>query len=307
MESSIKSGRTLRQAIENRASGRSKVFQGVAKTMLSGDRDAAVSYFTTSTFNEMDVEVIKGAESGGHLEEAMGHLKKYYGVMAKAKKKVVSSLIYPIFVLHFGAIALAVPLIVTDGIPAFMMSAFRTLAVFYVIGGAVTLVTTLLIDSAKKESVSDRVLRRIPVIGGVWVAIIGTRFCLMMNMLVRSGVGILSALEASGRASQSAMFATGATAASQSVRSGGTLTASIVNTHAFTEDIEQGFETGEESGHIDDEMGRLAKQYETAAEDKLEVVATWLPKIVFIVIMLTLAWKIIGTMSAYYATMKSLM
>ena len=69
---------------------------------------------------------------------------------------------------------------------------------------------------------------------------------------------------------------------------------------ALPSELTQAIIVGEETGALDDELRRMAKEYREKALSALEVFADWLPKLLYVVICIFLAWKIVTMFQEFY-------
>jgi type II secretory pathway component PulF len=65
----------------------------------------------------------------------------------------------------------------------------------------------------------------------------------------------------------------------------------------FTNSVEM----AEQSGTLDVELGRWAKSESALAAQAQDRAVDWMPKIFYFVIMLYIAWRIVGTFSGYFS------
>lgn len=304
MRELVRSGQSVPQALQLKSTARSSATRRVAEAMLSrGGLGTAEAYFAAvpEVFTEMDREIVRGGESSGRVDDAMGYLCEYYHALAQTRRRLVANTAYPLFILHFGAVALAIPdLMTAGGGQAFVKSIAIFLGSFYVAFAAVWFVFQAAVRAARVNPAADQLLQSIPAIGGARVALIGSRFCLLMGILVKSSGSILSAMTRSASASGSALFRRGAAQAVLAVQGGSGLGASVIQTKAFPEGIDQAFQIGETSGRLDEEMQRQATRYHEQFQTRLEMLSFWLPKLVMIAIAMALAYRIVGFYSGIF-------
>jgi type II secretory pathway component PulF len=309
MRELLQSGRTVDQALELKANGRAGALRRVAAGMRAGGAGGtAEGYFAVmpEVFSIMDREIVRGGEMGGRLDDAMGYLSDYYGVMARTRREILTHLAYPVFLLHFGALMLAVPALVQDGAGAFFAQIAWLLGVFYVAAALGWLAFVIAVREARVNPAADRLLQSLPVLGRARVALVSARFCLLMGILVKASGSILSAFNRAAAASGSALFQRGAEQAVLAVQGGDGLGAAVMRTQAFPEAIDRAFQVGEASGRLDQEMERQAERFAEQFRGRLSILANWLPKLVFLGIGLVLAWKIIGYYTAQFQAINSL-
>ncbi len=307
---SVRSGIPLPQALQRKAAGRVGELRTVASRMVAGSPDqTATEYFRAvpEVFSELDREIVAGGEKGGRLDQAFAYLRDYYQTLARARRRAFAQLAYPLFILHLGAVLLAVPALMSGGLPQFLAEAVGFLLVFYFLLFLIWMSLRTASRAADVNPSADGFLRVIPGVGGTFLALFGSRFCMLMGLLVKSGVGILTAMDRSASASGSALFRKGALEASGAVRDGGSLGQAVMMTGAFPEAIDRAFQTGEETGRLDDEMQRQAERYTDQLNARLEGLASWLPRIIYVMILLALGWRIISFYVGYFGTINSLL
>jgi len=310
MSELLRSGRSVPDALEVVARSRSSAMRETAIAMKASTGDgSAVSYFagTPSVFGALDREIVGGGESSGRLDDAMAYLRDYYAALGRARKRLIIGVLYPFFLLHFAAVALAVPAFMSDGPEAFFGQALGFLAIFYVLFGLAVALVRLAVKAGAANASVDQFLQSIPGIGGTRVALVGSRFCMLMGMLVRASGGILSAMRRSADASGSALFRHGAEAAVVAVQGGGALGASVAGTRAFPEAIDRAFQIGETSGRLDEEMTRQATRFTEQLDRRLDLIAGALGKGILLLVMLVVAWRIVSYYLGYFQTVNSLL
>jgi type II secretory pathway component PulF len=310
MREMIQSGRSVAKALETKANGRTGPLRTVAEQMVSGAAgDTAESYFDAAgdIFSTMDREVVRGGEQSGRLDAAMGYLSDYYGALARTRRDILIHVAYPVFLLHFGALMLAIPALVTTGFTEFLVQVACFLGAFYVVGALIWFGLGAAIRAAKANPSADQMLQSIPGIGGTRVALVGARFCMLMSILVKASGSIFSALDRAAAASGSALFQRGAQETVLAVQGGDGLSAALMRTHAFPESIDRAFQVGELSGRLDEEMHRLAERFTEQLHRRLAILSKWAPILIFLVIGLVIAFRIVSYYLGYFHQVNELL
>jgi type II secretory pathway component PulF len=307
MSELVRSGKTVAEALEMIEASRSAPMRETASAMRRvGEGSTAENFFAAvpSAFTSLDCEVVGGGETSGRLDEAMGYLSEYYASMARARRRMIQGAVYPFFLLHFAALMLALPALFGEGgMEAFVMQALGFLVIFYVLFALAWMALSAAIRAAGTNPAADRILQSIPGLGGARVALISSRFCLLMGFLVKASGGILSAMTRAATASGSALFEQGATQAVAAVQGGGALGSSVARTHAFPEPIDRAFQVGEASGRLDQEMTRQAARYTELLNSRLEMLAGGTAKTMGVIIMLVVAVRVVMFYVNYYASL----
>jgi type II secretory pathway component PulF len=108
-------------------------------------------------------------------------------------------------------------------------------------------------------------------------------------------------LRLAGEASQSARLRDAACRAAKSLEGGGRLAGSMKLTGAFPRTFMQSVATAEETGTLDREMARWAAAEAELAARSQDLVAQWLPWLLYVLIMLYVAARIIGMVYDTYS------
>lgn len=296
----VRSGTPFPKAIEKLASfTRGPARTGLAAITAALSRGATVSEslaLGTPLIAPLDAGVFAAGDRAGRLETSLEHVSAYYAAIAETRARMWSRMAYPLFVLHFAFVALSLPLIFAPdgGMEAFlrvlgMAVGGLWLAIFG--GGAII---RALHAAAGRTVPLDRLLRAIPVFGKLRRAFALSRFCTAYHLQLEAGVNVLGSLETAGAASGSAILREAVARGMPAVRSGGKVGAALADTGAFPEPFIRAFTVGEETGELDLELNRIGETYRGAAMKRLETIAEWVPRLLYIAILCYIGWRIVG-------------
>jgi len=290
----LKSGIPAGKALEQLAvgSGRSARFARQAAARIS---DGFAEAFSAAGFSTVDVEILGAGEQSGRLEETCLRLAEYYQCLAAARKRVISASMYPVFMVHLAAVLLSVPrAILAGGLEGFAKSFLEILLPVYLVAallfGAVVFLRKLVMNNPSAE----RVIRMIPVVGGLFRNAALSRFCLVLSMGIRSAVGILSCLTRAGRASRSALIHKRADAAAAAIKGGSGFAEALNGGGVFPEDLERAFRVAEASGRLDEEMARWAGIYRERFFASIDAVSAWFPRLLYLAVLVGVGLQILA-------------
>jgi type II secretory pathway component PulF len=303
MSELLRSGRPLSESLDVLSTARTASVRGVADAMrlARGDGSARSSLEAVpGVFPILDCEVIAGGEASGRLDEAFGFLGEYYGSLMRARRRLITGALYPFFILHFAALMLGIPVYLSSGPEAFFTGVVGFLAIFYAATALIWMGVAMTVRRATVDATVDRMLQRLPGLGGLRIAMVASRFCLLMGMSVKAGGGIFSAMERSAAASGSALFKRGAAEAVAAVKEGESLGVAVARTHAFPEAVDRAFQIGETSGRLDEEMARQAVRFTGQFDRRLDLLVGVTSKAILLIIMLSVAVRIVGSYQALY-------
>lgn len=301
----LQSGIPLQRAMEHLASGRDRAAAAarIAAPIINNGLDEALR---KSGFSTVDSEILSAGEQSGRMEEACRQLAEYYSHLAAGRRRAISASLYPLFILHLGAILLSIPpAIISGGFPEFLKQVILFLGAAYLIGGLLAFLAWRVAVAFRKSPRADVLLRRLPVAGGfLWEAALA-RFCLVLSLGIRSAGGVLSSLQRAGRASKCALIEEGSDQAVTAIRSGSGFAEALRTSTAFPADLERTFHVAEASGRLEEEITRWAGIYRERFFQRIESLTTWLPRILYLIVvglvvvrMFSLISQVTGAFSA---------
>lgn len=300
----LDAGRTLKQAFGQYKKGAwFDVGQTVVKT--GGTKSLAERFSAFHQFGAFDIEMIRSGETSGHLADIFRHLADYYAMMAEFRKKLTSGLRYPIFLLHFAALALAAPTAAISGIEPAARDVFKYLAWFYAGGSVLWLAGATLYDAAQVDAKAESVIRALPFVGRIWKRTAELRFAYILQMMIHSNIGIIDAISRAGSSSGSPAILGDAIRMSRDIRSENGISDSLAGKNGFPQIIVDAFTTGEMTGEYDSEMGRAAKMLSSKLQDAIDSAARGFPQIIYFAVAGFVAWKVIQSVSSYFETVRS--
>jgi type IV pilus assembly protein PilC len=161
----------------------------------------------------LDRSVVRIGEETGRLVDALEFLTDYYQKREEQKRMVTSALSYPIITLSIAVIVLVFMLLVvvpmfeqvyarmggelpaiTRQIIGMSESAPAVLGIMVLLGPSMYGVRHMFGSSDKYQSITSRIVMRLPLVSGLIRKYQVSRFCRIMHLLVSSDVPILQAL-----------------------------------------------------------------------------------------------------------------
>lgn len=309
----IRNGTPFPRAVETLAPhtrGRPRAaLAAVRKAIARGGTVAEALIAGAPFIAPLEAGMFTASDRAGRLENGLDHASEYYGALAEARSRMWSRAAYPLFTLHIGFVALSLPILFAPdgGIEAFVKAVVIAVGCLWlaILGGGFLL--GALLSAAARNTRLDGVLRAIPVFGKLRRAFALSRFCAAYNLQLDAGVNVLASLETAGRASSSAVIRAAADEALPAVRAGGKVGAALIATRVFPEPFVRAFTVGEETGQLDQELRRLADEYRLAALRGIETVADWVPKLLYLAILIYLGYRIIGFYQGYFKGVQDVM
>ena len=308
----VRTGTPFPKAIEKLATfTRGSAHAGLAAITAALARGASVSEslaLGAPLITPLEAGILAAGDRAGRLETSLDHLSGYYAALAEARRRILAQLGYPLFVLHLAFIALSLPILfAAGGMEGFLRAIGITIGGlwFAIIAGGALIRAVL--SHAERHAGLDRLLRALPPFGKLRRAFSLSRFCTAYHLQLEAGVNVLASLDVAGIASGSAIIREAVARGLPAVRSGGRVGPALADTGAFPEPFLRAFAVGEETGELDRELQRIGETYRTAAMRRLETIAEWVPRILYIAIMGYIGWRIVGFYAGRMRDMQDMM
>ncbi len=248
---------------------------------------------------EMEQTAIAALERSGRMDRGLQQLSDYFGAMDKARGEILRRSAYPLFVLHFALLLVHVTELVSGGelsnagIHAYLRDTGFSLLVVYAVGGILLGIGSILAKVGAENATADWLLRLVPIAGKLRRAFALTRFCATYDMQLEAGVNVLDSLQSAGKASRSGLIVSAVNNAMPEIRQGGQVGPQLARSSAFPESFTRTVLVAEETGELDKALARLTAQYQNEALTRLSTLSEWIPRLLYIGIMLYVGWVII--------------
>ncbi len=252
-------------------------------------------------FSDLYVNMVAAGEAGGILDVILLRLAEYLEKAEKLRRKVKGAMFYPMTVLGFATIAIAVLLIFV--IPTF--AGFFTgagvalpLPTQIVIGAsqfllgwwwACLLAAGLLFYLLKRWKATesgalafDRLLLKVPILGNVVRKSSIARFSRTLGTLIASGVPILEGLEITARTSGNKVVESAVLDSRVSIAGGDTISEPLRKSDVFPPMVVQMINVGEQTGGLDEMLNKVADFYDSEVDSAVDAMTSVLEPIMIV-------------------------
>ena len=271
------------------------------------------------TFPALYVSMVKAGEASGQLPGVLERLVKHYERVLAAREKVGMALVYPLIValVGFGAMVF---------IMVFVIPRFS--AMFEELGSALPLSTRLLIGvsagllkygwalaiglvfagAAVRRALrtpagvewKDRVLLRLPVIGGVVRANAFANFARTLGTLLANGVQVLQALTIVEHTVDNVVIAKAIRSAKERVTDGSTISRPLSQDGTFPRLLTDMLAIGEETGDMSGALEHIGRRYDNELDRAVKLFTTILEPIMMLVIAVGVGFVAISMLMAVF-------
>jgi len=244
---------------------------------------------------DLEVSIITAAGRSGRLDKACDQLARYFEALAKAGTQMFSRVLYPLLIFHVTVLALNLAEIINGSFSSYLWKVAKPLGVFYIAVAAGWLACRAIVESARHNVTVDSLLRRVPGVGNIREKFSLARFFTTLDAQLEAQVNIWDAFANAARTSDSARIIHSARAAMPMLKAGERLSEALAARRVIPDEHVRALRVAEQTGEVDAELTRMAQQSEEAALISLERWSEWLPRILYIGMMIYAGWQIVAT------------
>lgn len=293
--------RTVLEQTEN------KRLQGVVEdivTSIEGGKSLTESFSKhPEVFDKVFLALIAAGETSGTLDDSMRRIALQQEKDAATMSKIKGALTYPVIVLVviFGVMGFMLFTVVPQVeklysdlkkelpfLTQIMVSTADFLLHFWwlviiVVGvGMYFLLQYLKTDSG--ITLKDKLKLNVPLFGTLFRKLYMARLARTGQTLLSTGVAMLDMLSITSNAVNNTIIAKSIDRAAEKVKGGKALSASLQPEDYILPLVPQMIKIGEQSGKIDDMMGKLAQVYEDELDEEIKTISTLIEPILMVVL-----------------------
>ncbi|MFM2054030.1 MAG: hypothetical protein RL456_2067 [Pseudomonadota bacterium] len=305
----LKSGVPLLQAFDIVARGSpnprlTRLLTDIRSDVETGTSLSAAFRKHPLQFDALYCNLVEAGEAAGILETLLERLASYQEKTLELKNKIRSALVYPVAVLvvAFAVVAVIMIFVIPSfkqiftsfgadlPTPTLMVIAMSEFFVEYwwlifgSIGGAVYFFIESWRRSPKMQMMMDRLLLKVPVFGDLVHKATVARWTRTLSTMFAAGVPLVEALDSVGGASGNAVFAQATEQIQRDVATGAALTSSMQSTGIFPNMVLQMASIGEESGSLDQMLGKVADFYEQEVDEAVKGLSSLMEPVIIVIL-----------------------
>lgn len=290
-----------------------RVLKEVLATVQSGKSLSDSFRAQEEIYDEVTLNLIEAGEESGKLEIILERLASELEEKNSLTSKLKSAMIYPMIILVVIVIVIVLMMMVlipsmatiygdfgaelpwvtrvlmsmSDFFLKFWWAILVVLAVL-VIGGKYYL------DSDKGKRNWDKLVLKIPVIGGIITKMQLSQFTRILALLLGSGLSIIKALELTASSLSNSMFKDTIVEAKAEVEKGGALALPIARSEYFPLLVSSMIAVGEETGEIDSVLTKVSEYYKEEVDVATTNMASVLEPVFLIIMGLAIGFIALG-------------
>lgn len=255
-------------------------------------------------FDPLFCNLVGAGEQAGILEDLLTRLAIYKEKTLAIKAKIKSAMFYPVSIMVVAFVVTAVIMIFV--VPSFKevftsfgadlpaptlfvmaISDFFVANWYFIFGG---LFATLYFffhtwkRSLKMQRFMDALLLKVPIFGDVIRKATMARWTRTLATMFSAGVPLVESLDSVGGASGNAVYLDATKRIQTEVSTGTSLTAAMQNSGVFPNMVTQMVSIGEESGALDQMLGKVADFYEDEVDEAVASLSSLMEPLIMVVL-----------------------
>jgi type IV pilus assembly protein PilC len=254
-------------------------------------------------FNHLYMAMVRSGESGGNLDASLLSLAETLERQAELRSKIKSAMAYPLVALVMVlGIAAAMLLFIVPVFakifhqlnaklpkPTRILMAVSAVLVhdlpFVLVGLAIVgFVFFKWKKTPRGRMTWSSIVQRIPVFGMLMVKTSIARFTATLGTLLRSGVPVLQALEITGDSVNNPALERAIQEAQETIQRGEPMSVAFQQHGVIPQMVSQMIAVGEETGALDDMLGKIATFYEQEVQAMVDALASLLEPLMIVVL-----------------------
>ena len=254
-------------------------------------------------FDNVYLALVSAGEASGTLDEALRRIAAQQEKDAAMMSKIKGALTYPIIVLLVIVAVLGFMLVavvpqvknlykdLNKELPLLTKIMVDTADFFINYWWIVIIVVGIgvyfLIQYLKTEAgikTKDTFKLNVPMFSGMFRRLYMARFTRTGQTLMSTGVAMLDMLNITSTAVNNTVVAQGIDRAAEKVKGGKSLSSALRNEDYFLEMVPQMISIGEQSGKIDEMMGKCAQIYEDELDEEIRTISTAIEPVLMVVL-----------------------
>ncbi|MHC5181393.1 MAG: type II secretion system F family protein, partial [Planctomycetota bacterium] len=254
-------------------------------------------------FQKLDILLIRVGEQTGQLAEVFEELSRWYSFRQRLNRAIRMGMILPISMIHALAfIAPVVPFALGgfDG-GIYWRGCLGILAIFYIPALVFFAAVCLTPKQGIIRWVFDCIVMKLPLLGAAIRELELSRYAQVFAITYRAGIPIVQCAEMATDAVLNRAMYRRLKGGREMAKTGQEMSAGFGR--ALPAEFISVWEIGEESGELDNSAARLGKMHAENAQMRFEIIAQWIPRIVYAIVACVMIYYIFRGYSQIYGNL----
>jgi type II secretory pathway component PulF len=299
--------------------GLRKIISVIDEQIRAGNSLSGALKMFPRHFSTLYISLIRAGEASGKLSEILLRLAENLEKDREMKRRLKSSLIYPLII--FVSMIIVIFTILTFVVPKLLalykefevelplttqiliaISTFSATFWPFIILGVVAVVFlgARYLKTRRGRYLKDSVLLRLPVIGNVFRSASLVDNTRTLALMVGAGVPILDSLNIIIETTDNVIFQDAFSNALKNVEKGSSLGSALSSERVFPVILVQMTIVGENTGHLDDTLTRLSRYFEIETEIAIKTMTTLIEPTILIFLGVSVGFLVLSVITPIY-------
>ena len=309
MATMMKAGVPLVQSFDIVADGSdnpniTKLVKDIKEEVASGSGFANTLRKHPKYFDDLFCNLVESGEQSGALETMLDRIATYKEKTEQLKAKIKKAMTYPIAVVVVAVVVTGILLVKVvpqfaetfssfgADLPAFTLFVLNLSEIaqqywFIALAGIIGFSLSFNTIKARSPAFSnflDRAILKVPIVGNIVYQSIVARYARTLSTTFAAGVPLIDALESVAGATGNSIYEKAVLKIRDDVSTGMQLNVSMSSSKIFPSMLIQMTIIGEESGALDDMLGKAATYYEEAVDNSVDSLTSLLEPLIMSVL-----------------------
>ncbi len=272
-----------------------------------------------AVFDVIYVQLVRAGELGGVLDDILGRLAINLEKNKEFRSKTKGAMIYPVIViLAMVVVAFLMMIFVIPKLTAMysdfgaelptatrvLMGISNFMVTFWwvVVGGAFGgyMLFRRWVATKVGRRAYDRFLLKVPIMGVLIQKIALTEFARTLSLLLGAGISLLQAMEIVTKGVSNTVYREALESATKQIEKGVPLSKAVAAHEEFPPILFQMMAVGEETGKLDEVLGKLAQYFEQESEQAIKNLTTAIEPLIMIVLGIGVGAMVIAVIMPIY-------
>lgn len=301
LASAVEAGLGFDQCLENIPGPSARGRAEIARRLRLGDGLDAALDGASDWLPRIDRELMRAGANSGRLPDALRRLAARHHAAARAQVGILLAIAYPVALVHLGACAFPVQMLVDGrGAGAYALAVARLLVPLWVVAAAFGLA----VRAGARPAIA--LLDFLPLVGGFRRARALADLAFALEALVVAGTRIDLAWLHAGMAAGDHRLEPVAIAAAESVQRGDPVSPVLVGRREIPTLFAEFYRTGEATGRLDEALRSIQQHFSDTAATKLRIVGMVYPAILFMLVAGWVAARVVMFYADYFRQIEDL-
>lgn len=249
---------------------------------------------------EFDIALIEASEVSGRMDWGLQLLAEHYRERASMLRGVINDMLYPVFVFHAAVFIFPFAQAFLSGNwGGYFVQVSTPLLVVYASVFFIIYASQGRRGEAWRAAL-ERAMMCIPMIRLARQAWALCRLSVALEALISAGIPIIQSWTLAGGASGSPLLRRRIESWQQALEGGQTPGELIGQSREFPDVFASQYQTGELSGKLDHVLKRLHSYYLEEATRRTRLLAQWIPRLIYLGLVLAIAYRIVSFYTGYF-------